>query len=81
MFVLEREILIYNYIYIYMISRRSSSSSSSTTLWTKKSRILHRAFEVTFGCSLRSRIQAVSQQPEHFIMHCLARPLSQGPDQ
>ena len=47
----------------------------------KKGRSLHRAFVVTWCLSLRSRIQAVSQQPEHFIMHCLARPLSQGPDQ
>ena len=47
----------------------------------QKGRILHCAFEVTFGLSLRSWIQTVSQKPEHFVMHCLARPLSQGPDQ
>ena len=39
----------------------------------KKSRTLHRAFEVTCCLSLRSRIQAASQKPEHFIMRCLAR--------
>ena len=42
--------------------------------------ISHRTFEVAVGLSLRSRIQSASQRPEHFIVHCLARPLPQGPD-
>ena len=65
-------------LWCYMQRERERGRDVETTTLWKTSWILHRTFEVTVGLSLRSRIQTASQKPEHFSMHYLARPLSQG---